>query len=751
MTNYQTIGKAIPRLEGLDKVSGQARYTADINLPGMLWGKTLRSPYAHARILRIDASKAWQLPDVHAVLTANDIPNTLVGRRMRDMPVLARDRVRFIGEKVAAVAAENPDTAEEALSQIEVEYEDLPAVFDPLEAARDSAPLLHEEVGSYQGLPQPLDKPTNLFSTVTWKLGNLEEGIARSDLVFEHTFSVPAVHQVYLEPHACVVSIDATGQVQVWASNKAPFALRRQLAEAAEIPEESIVVHPTVIGGDFGGKGSFMDVPLCYFLAKRAGRPVKMVMTYLEELMAGNPRHPAIVTIKSGVTRDGQILARHAKLIFNSGAYAAFKPVPAVNLLGARNAGGTYRIPNLTIESHCVYTNCVPAGHMRAPGEPQAIFAVESHMDMIAHELGIDPLDFRLRNILRDGDPDPTGHPLHNVRAEETLLAAANAADWGSPKSTPHVGRGIAMSERHVGGGETTATLTLSPDGTARLLTPLLDTGTGAYLILRQVVAEVLTLPIESITIVSQDTSETRFDTGVGGSRVTHIGGQAAYRAAQYLKGKLTTLAAERLGCPEGQVLLSRGTFSVRGDQRQLTLNELAAEAPSEALSVTTTYQATQPTSGISFCAQAAEVGVDVETGQVKVRRIVSAHDVGTVLNPIAHQGQIEGGIIQGLGYALMEELQGEEGRVSTLTFGEYKVPTMKDIPEMVTVLLEPSSGPTPFQGKAIGEHTVSPIAAAITNAVFDAAGVRINSLPITAEKVYRALKERRAAEKRKG
>lgn len=739
MTTLTTIGKTLPRLEGLDKVTGRARYTADVTLPGTLWGKVLRSPHPHARITRVDASGAWSVPGVKAVLTAADLPQALVGRRLRDMPVLARDKVRFIGEKVAAVAAETEDAAEEALSRIQVEYQVLPTVFDPVEAAAPGAPILHEDLPRYRGLPQQHSVPTNLFSTVTWKLGNIAEGFQQAARTFEHTFRVPMVHQAYLEPHACLVSAEANGAVQVWASNKTPFALRRQLAEATELDEERIVVHAMPVGGDFGGKGSFMDVPLCYFLSRQAGRPVKMVMDYYEEFIAGNPRHAGVITIHSGVDKDGQLVARHSVLYFGSGAYGAFKPVPSVNLFGAQNAAGTYRIPNVLIESHCVYTNTVPGGHMRAPGEPQAIFAVESHMDEVARALGVDPLEYRRRHLVKEGDPDVRGGRWHDVHPLETLNAAAEAIGWGGPKAE-NVGRGIAITERHVGAGQSTASVTLASDGRITLRTPLVDTGTGAYLTLRQIVSEVLTVPVEAVALVTQDTDQAPFDSGVGGSRVTHIGGQAAYRAAQSLRRNLEAVVAERFGVAPAEVRLATGVFRAAG--KTLSMATLAASSPAGALSAEVSYEATSSPGGAAFCAQAAEVEVDPETGQVRIRKAVSAHEVGAVLNPLGHQGQIDGGVVQALGYALMEELPlNDDGAIATPSFGDYKLLTMRDIPPLETVLVKGVAGPAPYEGKAIGEHTVSAIVAAVANAVRDAVGVRVTSLPITGEKVYQGLK----------
>ncbi len=765
VTFYSVIGQPVARGEGGDKVSGKAVYPADIALPGMLWGKVLRSPFPHARIVRIDTTRASRVPGVHTVLTGRDLPDRRVGRRLRDMPVLARDKVLFVGEKVAAVAAEDSDAAEEALLLIDVEYEELPAVFDPLEAMTETAPVLHEGMASYEGLPQPASSINNVFAHNIWAKGDVESGFLESDLVFEHTFTTQLMHQAYIEPHACVVSVDPSqkdGRVQVWVNNKDPFVLRTQLAAVWGMPEDRIRLNPCSIGGDFGGKGSFMDVPLCYYLALHSRRPVKMVMGYIQELMAGNPRHPARITLKTGVKRDGRLWARQARVVFNSGAYGAFKPT--VYLRGADHSGGAYRIPHVHIESYMAYTNNIPCGHMRAPAKPQVIFAVESHMDMIAHEMGLDPYDFRLRNVLRDGDASPTGERWHNIRAEEALRRAAEAAQWGTPPSSlakgggrgvgkSSVGRGIAISDLVQGTGQFAARVTLDEHGKATLVMALWDTGTGSHTILRQMVAEELAIPVEDVGIALQDTDALPFSSGSGGSRVTYTAGQAVLGAAIGLRKKLTALAAELYGWPEERIVLRQGrVFVEEGPERGVPLRELAARAiaavqvhgepvePSPLVGEMT-YTST-PSEVTSFCAQVAEVEVDPETGQVTVNKMVTAHDVGTVINPLAHQGQIEGGVVQGLGYALMEEMKTEEGRISTLSLGEYKIPTIKDVPELVTVLLEESpSGPAPYHGKGIGEASNIPVAGAIANAVYDAIGVRITDLPITAEKVLFAIK----------
>ena len=744
-TSFSAIGQPVPQEEGPEKVSGQALYAADLLLPGMLWGKVLRSPYPHAHILRIDTARARQVPGIHAVLTGQDLPDRRVGRLLRDIPVLARDRVLFVGEKVAAVAAETLEAAEEALNLIDVVYEELPPVFDPVEAMQSSAPTLHPQMASYQGLPQPVAMVNNVFAHNSWSKGDIADGFRAADLIFEHTFTAQLMHQAYIEPHACVVHIDDNGRAQVWANNKGPFMLRDQLAAVWGMSKEQIRVNPTSIGGDFGGKGSFMDVPLCYYLALHSGRPVKMVMDYVQELMAGNPRHPALITLKTGVTRDGRILAHQARTVFNSGAYGAFKP--RVYIRGADHSGGPYRIPHVHIESYMVYTNNVPCGHMRAPGKPQVAFAVESHMDMMAKELGLDPYEFRLRNILKDGDANPVGETLQHIRAEATLRQAAEAIGWSRTDKQPHVGRGLAIADQTQGAGQSTASVTIDASGQVNLFMSLWDTGTGAHTIMRQIVAETLTLPTQQVRLVMQDTDAVPYESGPGGTRVTYTAGQAAFGAAKDLRDKLSAVAAELLEGPVESIQLSQGRFVLAGNPpRALSVAEVVAQAIAGtgsplrgAMSVTST-----PPHITAFCAQAAEVEVDPDTGQVTVKKIVTAHDVGAILNPLTHQGQIEGGMMQGFGYALMEELLAEEGQISTLSLGDYKIPTIKDIPELVTVLLEPGPGPAPYQSKGIGESSNTPVAAAIANAVFDAVGVRVMDLPLTAEKVFAALQAKR-------
>ncbi|MCL0044139.1 molybdopterin-dependent oxidoreductase, partial [Dehalococcoidia bacterium] len=454
---------------------------------------------------------------------------------------------------------------------------------------------------------------------------------------------------------------------------------------------------------------------------------------------AGNPRHPSVIHLKTGVKRDGTIVAHQADVIFNSGAYGGFKP--GVNLAGGGRVAGPYRIPNVYIEATQVYTNTTPGGHYRAPGEPQAAFAIESHIDSIARQLGMDPLAFRLKNIIKEGDADPVGTYYQEVRGKETLEAAVEASQYMSVKPA-NVGRGMAIGERGPGGGESHAAVTLNPDGSVVVNTPIFEQGAGTYTTLRQIVAEELAIPPECIRIEVWNTDAVSFDTGMGGSRVTRIAGEAAYLAATEVRQELLRLAAELTGWVEEKIDFINGEIRHRdtGESRHWT--DLVTRV-GHVVTGRATHQDSQRSPVTSFTAQVAEVSVDPETGEVQLLKFTTAHDVGRVLNPVGHQGQINGGVMQGIGYALMEELEVEDGRVTTLSFGDYKIPTMGDIPKMRTVLLESESGMGPYKIKGIGENPIGPVAAAIANAVEDAVGVRTRDLPITAEKVYIALKEK--------
>ena len=430
MADHKIVGTSVPRGEGGGKVSGQTVYAADVKLSGLLWAKILRSPHPHARVRRVDISLAEKVPGVCAIITGADVEGFLIGKQIRDMPVLCWDKVRFIGDRVAAVAAETVDAAEEAIHLIEVDYELLPAVFDPLEAMAPTAPKLHDNVADYDGAPKKL-LATDLHNGLTrlqWKKGDVEKGFREADLVLEHTFITPARHQGYLEPHAATVAIEADGRIQVWASVKNPFGVRSQLSKCLSIPEERIRMNPVNVGGEFGGKGDGVDLPVLYFLAQKAGRPVKIVMSYAEELSASNPAHPTVITIRTGVMRDGTIVARKMRAAHASGGYGALKSNSS--LATWHYAGGQYRIDNADIEFLQIYTNTVPGGYYRSPGAVATAFAVDCHTDILAKELGMDPAEFRLKNFLGEGEADAVGDKLRNVRFREVLQGALDAAGW---------------------------------------------------------------------------------------------------------------------------------------------------------------------------------------------------------------------------------------------------------------------------------------------------------------------------------
>jgi CO/xanthine dehydrogenase Mo-binding subunit len=741
--NHKQVGKSATRLDGHFKVTGSIRYAADIELPGMIWGKCLRSPYAHAHIRAIDVSKAKKITGVRAVLTADDLPNRLIGRRLKDMPVLAREIVRFIGERIAVVAADTREIAEEALTEIHVEYEDLPRVSNPIDAMAADAPILHKNLRSYEILRLPLPDIPNVHSHVQLLFGDPEKGFRESDLIFEQTFSTPRVHHGYLEPHAAVVNIDPSGRILVWCPAKGPYVTRTHLAEWLQVAEEKIVFQVSPVGGDFGGKASLMDIPLCYYLAKTTNRPVKMIMSYAEELTAANPRHPSTITIRTGVKNDGKLWARQVRAIFDSGAYAAFKNNDTVNLPGVRHGAGAYFIPHVEINAFSVYTNSVPSGIMRGPGEAQMIFAVESHTDYLARQLKMDPLEFRHLNVLRRGNLLPYGVKLEDDKAPQLLDQIASNLGWnGAKNKKPFVGKGLAFCAREIGVGEANVEVGLKENGNVYLLTTVPDTGTGSHTIFRQIAAETLGIDAGDIEVTMGTTDHFPTDVVVAASRVTFLGGQASQKAAAGLRDLLITEAAEYLNCERDAVCIVRNSFRGTGKQ-EISFSDLASRAASagKQLRFKGNIQIQERTGAACFFAQAAEVEVDPETGKVKILKMFSAHDTGTVINPITYQGQVEGGLVQGLGFALMENLIDDDGKIVTASLGEYKLPNIADVPPLRTLLFEDQDGPGPFQSKPVGEHSAVPTAPCIVNAIYDAIGTQITDLPISAETVYAAIK----------
>lgn len=727
------------RVEGHLKVTGSAQYTADIAVPGMLWAAFATSPYAHARIVSIDTSAARAVPGVHTVLTGADVGPARFGRRLMDWPVLAYEKVRFIGEYVAAVAAETREAADEAARLIEVEYAELPAVFDPAGALAPGAPVLHDDDADYvfsPGVRAPRSHPNLQGGRVIRKgAADLEPLFARAHRVFEHRFRTPRQHHGYIEPHATLVWIDGE-TVHVQSPCKAPFRLRAQLAAVSGLAPERFVIEPSYIGGDFGGKGLVIDEFACYFLARATGRPIKSVMSYVTELQTSGVRHAAQIRLRTGVDAEGRFLVHHAEVDYDGGAYAAGKPGPWLTpgQLGFATIG--YHVPDARLDVRVAYTNTVPAGHMRAPADVQTVFAWESHVDLIAAAMGIDPLALRLRNAMREGDTALTGEAMHHPAAVEVLETLRRESGWGTPLP-PGRGRGIGFACRHTGGGATSLVLRLLPDGTIDALTAVPDQGSGSATLITRVAAAELSIDAARFTVRRGNTQEAPLDPGAGASRVTHIVGGAARDAARRLR--------ERLEAETGMRLVDDrfvDDASGASEAFDAVAARVCAGAPLEIVGrFDGTHTDPSHPADYSFSAYCAEVDVDVETGAFRIVDVLFVVDVATIVNPIAHQGQIDGGFVYGLGNATMEELPIEDGKIVTLSLADYKLPTIADVPPLRTVHVEAPDAGGPFGAKMAGELSNTGIAPAIANAVAQACGARVTELPITAERIYDALR----------
>ncbi len=740
VTQQRVIGTPVSRTDGPDKTTGRGKYGIDVVLPGTLWAKILRSPYPHARIVNVDTSRALAHPGVHAVLTPDEVYGLRSGKALQDEPLLAFDAARYIGDKIAMVAAEDEETAEDALDLIDVEYEELPAAITFDDALLEDAPVIHPDFNSYQGLPgNPLDTPTNAFARQLWQKGDLATGFANAELIVERRYTTPRSHQVYIEPHNCTVWIDDSGQVQVWMGSTAVFRSKNQLAALFAVASEKITINRAYVGGEFGGKADFADSPLVYLMAKKTGRPVKLNYEYTEELTASNPRHESSIRIKAGVKRDGTLTAWDAEMYFNSGAYAAYKPVPGSNLPGASQIGGPYTTPNVRMESIQVYTNTVPCGFARSPGEVQAIFAGETHIDLIAEELGIDRIELRLRNILHTGDLTPAGLEYQDIRAEEVLREAVRASGWYEPLE-PNVGRGLAIGNRSQIGGETHVGLAVYPDGRVTASSSIYDPGMGTDTMIQQVVAEEMNIPTTRIEMVPYTTDDVPFDTGIGGTRGSYVAPEAAYDASVNLQASLRQLVAELEGWDEESTTYEGGELINERTGARVAMEALAARTGGPVRGYAHVLDM-NPSKHTSFVAQVAEVHVDPDSGEVDVRKITAVHDSARVINPIGYHGQVQGGMMNGFGNALTEDLiVDESGRVANPSLAEFKIPCERDIPALTISLIEDSEGRGRYGTKGVGEHSNITTAGAIANAVAAASGARIYNLPVTSERVWRAL-----------
>lgn len=773
MPEYSYVGKEVPRLDAVEKVTGAALYTADLKFQGLLYARLLKSPYAHAKIVRIDTSKAERLPGVHAVLTGEEIPYRF-GIYMSDKYMLAYKKTRYVGEPVVAVAAESEELAEEAAELIEVEYEELPAVFDPREALKEGVPLVHEDLDKYLHAPFIFPKAgTNIANHFKLRKGDVEKGFKEADVIVENEFTQPMVQNVQMEPHVSIGQWHPNGRIDVWTSAQSPFAVRYLLSVGLSVPLHRITVRVPFLGGGFGGKAGLHWEPLVVLLSRKAGgRPVKLLMTREEEFNTAAVRQGMYARIKTGVKRDGRITAEEILYIWDSGAYADY----AVNI--ARAAGysctGPYDVPNVKCDSLTVYTNHPYGTAYRGFGHVEFHWATERQMDLVAREIGMDPLEFRLKNAALPGKVTPTGEVLADDcgRVDQCLKAVAEELGWGKPreKRTENgklQGIGIAAlwkAPAMPSYTSSSAIVKLNEDGTVLLSLGLTEMGQGTETAFAQMVAQELKIPLEKVNVVRERNTDTApYSWQTVASRGTFMDGNAVLRAVDDLKRKIKETASDLLGYPPESIAIADGyAFVAREPDKRVSLAQIATcgvlpdgrgvRGPLLGYGYYTAEGLTfldpetgqgRPALMWTFGAQGAEVEVDPETGDLRILKVVTALDLGKALNPLLVKGQIYGGVVQGLGTTVMEEfIFDEKGRLLNNNLTDYKIFRTQDIPDkFVPILIENPQRNAPYGARGIGEHPTIGIAAAVANAIYDATGVDFFDLPITRERLWKGLK----------
>ena len=756
------IGKSASRLEGEAKVTGRAIYTVDVELPGMACGRILRSPYPHARLIEIDARKARALPGVLAVLTREELSefNPYYGAAYRDQPIVALDKVRYAGDPVAAVAAVDESTAEEALALIELEYEELPAVMTVEEALAPDAPLVHEEAfeqGELQGFQYRAPdefKGTNICYRFSFKKGDASEGFRQADYIFEDTFTLPAVHHYSMEAHSTVAQFDGE-RLALWASTQDPFILQNHLAEIFRLPANRIRIIVPYLGGGYGGKLSVKTEPLAVALSWKARRPVKIVHS-VEESFKTITRHGARCRIKTGVAHDGRLMARECEIYMDTGAYA--DAGPRVTQKAGYRAPGPYRIPHMRTDAYTVYTNSVPAGAFRGFGTPQVSWAYESQMDIIAARLGLDPLELRLKNLLDKGEDFTPGDRPVDCDLREGLRRVAEAIGWHLPAGKPNSGKGLSCSMRDGGGAYklASAAVKMNTDGSVVLFTGTVEMGQGAHTALSQIVAEELSAPLERVVVAQLDTDVTPYDAGTNASSSTVVMGLCVQRAARDLKRQLLARAAKKLKGRVENLTLREGKIHA-GEGPGISFEEILTRwfgSRGGEIVGRGFYQDKKskkavlgfPTIFWEVSWGAAEIEIDPETGAIKILKYVSATDAGKAIHPVQCSGQDEGAVMTAIGHTLFEEMVYKDGALVNPNLVDYRLPYFNDLPKTFdSILIENQNGPGPYGAKGISEGGLLPVAPAISNALYRAAGVRIRDLPLTPEKVWRALKEKKA------
>jgi CO/xanthine dehydrogenase Mo-binding subunit len=765
------IGKTFRRLDYETKITGRAMYLADMQVPGMCHGRILRSPYPHARIKKIDASKALTVGGVLAVLTRDDILHDegvepYYGPVFKDQTIVAVEKVRHVGDPVAAVAALTLDAAEEALRLIEVEYEELPAVLDVHESLKPGAMLVHESIkmpsSGFADLAElkPVEG-TNVCTHFKLDRGDIEKGFAEADHIFEDTFTLPATQHSFLETHACIASAEPGGRITVWATTQNPFVVRTQLANIFKVPVSKVRVIVPYLGGGYGGKVYPKIEPITVALAQKAGRPVRIVLSR-EEVFYTITKHAAVIRMKTGVKNDGTLVARECEIHLDTGAYAEIGPRVAKK--SGYTAAGPYRIPNLKIDSYSVYTNKPPAGAFRGFGVSQSAWAVESQMDIIAAALKMDPLEIRKKNGYDEGDKFVTEETLRSIGFKSCLDEVAKSIGWQANKvkssnvqgltgTSLRRGKGLAcMIKATITPSISCAVVKLNEDASLSIYTGTVEMGQGSETVLAQIAGKELGIPLQTIQVLGVDTDVVPYDLTTSSSRSTFHMGKAVQLAAQNIMHQLKQTVVKEYGVPEDKISFADG--KIRLPEAQLDYTDVMFKrfgmqggtlvGEGQVKTSTKDEFGEKSTSAFWFLAAgAAEVEVDIDTGKFKLIKYATAVDVGKALNPLGCRQQLAGAAITGIGQAMFEEIAYDNGQLINPNLVDYVLPSLGDMPSVIDpIAVEIPHKNGPFGAKGIGESALIPVAPAIANAIYDAVGVRIKDLPIKAEKIYLGLEQ---------
>ena len=745
--NYDVIGKNPHRHDATDKVTGRAQYGADIRLPGMLYGAMLRSPHAHARILSIDTSKAESYPGVRAVVTAKDLPDVeskiaelgegTINLRHQSNNILAKDKVLYFGHAVAAVAAINSHVAEEAAALIEVKYEVLPPVLDVRKAMQADSAILLDDMRTDE-LGKKGDVPSNIAAHYQEQVGDIEKGFQDASVIVEREFFTSMVHQGYIEPQNATAQYNPDGQITIWCSTQGSFGVREQTAEILEIPISKLRVIPMEIGGGFGGKVGVYLEPVATLLSRKSGhRPVKMTMSRSDVLAATGPTSGSYIKVKMGASRNGKLTAVQATLAYEAGAYPGS---PVGGGMGVMFA--PYRIENALVDGYDVLVNKPRTAAYRAPGGTNAAFACETVIDELCEKLGMDPIEFRLLNGAKEGDRRLDGPVYKRIGFLETLEAAKNSPHYNAPLEGPHRGRGMAAGFWYNYGGKSSASASVNSDGTVSLSTGSVDIG-GTRTSLAMQLAEGLGIPAESVRPSVADTDSVGYTEGTYGSRTTFATGWAAYEVSKLLKEKLVERAALIWETEVDKIRFEHGSFSF--DDKQMTFAELASRLDETGGPVVASAAVRPEHSGPAFATHIVDVEVDPETGKVQILRYTAVQDAGKAVYPMYVESQMQGGVAQGVGWALNEEyLYDEQGRLVNSSWLDYRMPVTLDLPMIESIIVEVPNPGHPYGVRGVGEVPIVPPPAALANAIYRAVGVRMNSLPATPARIVAELNKQK-------